>query len=89
MEEAQASGLCMLVSFIGAMDPTNAVMAIIGSMAVREAIIRGLDCHPYMVLQGILTTSYGGMAIKTRGIDSEHVSKEVLVKICPQSNLAP
>ena len=38
VERAQELGLCTLVFFIGVMDPTNIVTAIIGSIAVNEAI---------------------------------------------------
>ena len=37
-EEAQELSHCMLVSFIGTVDPTNVVIAICGSIAVSEAM---------------------------------------------------
>lgn len=89
MEEAQELGLCRLVYFVGAMDPTNILIAIFGSIAVKEAVHSDVSVPS---LHGVIRYSdhnprwHGG---RNPGFDSEHASQEVLKKISSQSNLAP
>ena len=87
VERAQELGLCTLVSFIGAIDPTSIVIAMVGSIAVNEAIYLNVSI-PFPAWRCNAFRPRTTMTVGTQGFDSEHASQEILTKISSLSNLA-